>query len=270
MNIIEITSVDDPRIAHYVSLNDNSLRSSQLASSGVFIAESPKVIQAALDNGYLPESLLCERKHIDGDAKAIVERLGPNIPVYTGVREVLAAITGYVLTRGVLCSFSRRPVAPVSSVIQDARCVAVLDKVCDTTNIGSIFRAAAALGVDAVLLTPGTCDPLNRRAIRVSMGTVFRIPWTWLDIPVDSLKQFGFRVVAMALKDNSVVLEDLEISPYEKIAVVLGTEGDGLSDETIDRCDQTVIIPMDKEVDSLNVGSAAAITFWHLRNKLKI
>lgn len=267
MNIIEITSIEDPRVKVFTSLNDNRLRHSQECDSGIFIAESPKVIRIALDKGYTPLSLLCERKHITGDAKDIVSLLDSSVPIYTGEREVLAALTGYTLTRGVLCTMKRPLLPAVQEVVNGKRRIAVLDEICDTTNIGSIFRAAAALGIDGVLLTPGTCDPLNRRSIRVSMGTVFNIPWTWIYEPVSSLKEFGFKTVAMALKPSSIPLDSPVLKDEERLVIILGTEGDGLGDSVIEEADYSVIIPMHNGVDSLNVAAAAAVTFWQLRIK---
>lgn len=266
MNVIEVTNHADPRLDIYRSLTDSQFRRHAEAEHGIFIAESPKVISAAIECGYRPLSLLCENKHIDGDAAGIIAAMEEEAPVYTGSREVLSELTGYTLTRGVLCAMARKPVATVSEIIEGKRLVAVLDGVCDTTNIGSIFRSAAALGIDAVLLTPGTCDPLNRRSIRVSMGTVFRVPWTWIDTPLDSLHEFGFTLLAMALKSDSVPLNAIQSDETSRYAIVLGTEGDGLSDNSIACCDKKVIIPMHYGVDSLNVATAAAIAFWHLKN----
>ena len=207
---------------------------------------------------------MCERKHIDGDAAGIIERCG-DIPVYTGERELLAQLTGYVLTRGVLCAM-RRPVLPsVEDVLQHASRVVVIDGVTDTTNIGAIFRSAAALGIDAVLLTPTSCDPLNRRAVRVSMGSVFLVPWTWLDAPLSSLNNLGFKTAAMALSDNSISLDDPVLAAEHRLAIVMGTEGDGLPKETIAGADYVVRIPMSHGVDSLNVAAASAVAFWELR-----
>ena len=220
----------------------------------------------ALRAGYEPLSLLCERRHIEGDAADIIERCG-DIPVYTGERELLAQLTGYVLTRGVLCAM-RRPVLPsVEQVCIDAHRVVVIDGVTDTTNIGAIFRSAAALGIDAVLLTRTSCDPLNRRAVRVSMGSVFLVPWTWLDEPIQSLNSLGFKTAAMALSDNSISLDDPILATEPRLAIVMGTEGDGLPHETIEQADYVVRIPMSHNVDSLNVAAASAVAFWELRTK---
>jgi tRNA G18 (ribose-2'-O)-methylase SpoU len=231
---------------------------------GLFIAESPKVIRVALDAGWEPTALLCERKHITGDAQDIVERVG-DIPIYTGSREMLSQLTGYTLTRGVLCAMRRKTMPSVSEVVRDAHRVVVIEAVTDTTNIGAIFRSAAALGIDAVLLTRDTCDPLNRRAVRVSMGSVFLVPWTWLDGPAKSLQPLGFKTAAMALTDNSISLDDPRLKDEDRLAVIMGTEGDGLPHQTIEEADYTVRIPMAHGVDSLNVAAAAAVAFWELR-----
>ena len=229
----------------------------------LFIAESPKVIQVALDHGYTPVSFLCERKHIEGDASEIIRRIG-GIPVYTGSREILSAITGYKLTRGVLCAMKRPLPLSVEEVCQDARRVVVIDGVSDTTNIGTIFRSAAALGIDAVLLTPTSCDPFNRRAVRVSMGSVFVVPWTWVDPGLLSLRSLSFKTVAMALRNNSVNIDEPVLKREPRLAIMMGEEGYGLSSEAIDNADYVVKIPMHKGVDSLNVGAAAAIAIWEL------
>ncbi len=266
-DIIEIQSAADPRVAVYVSLTDAELSDRLNPGRGILIAESPKVIRVALDAGYEPVSLLCEDKHIVGDAADIIARC-PAVPVYTGTRGVLASLTGYKLTRGVLCAM-RRPLQPsVEDVCRDARRVAVIDDVCDTTNIGSIFRAAAALGIDAVLLTPTACDPFNRRAVRVSMGSVFLVPWTRLD-SYDTLRRLGFRTAAMALRDRSVSIDDPALDAEERLAIILGTEGEGLPAATIDAADYVVKIPMSHGVDSLNVATAAAVAFWQLRARHK-
>ena len=209
-------------------------------------------------------SLLCERKHIEGDAADIIERCG-DIPVYTGERELLAQLTGYVLTRGVLCAMRRPALPSVEQVCRDAHRVVVIDGVTDTTNIGAIFRSAAALGIDAVLLTRTSCDPLNRRAVRVSMGSVFLVPWTWLDAPISSLNSLGFKTAAMALSDNSISLDNPVLATEPRLAIVMGTEGDGLPHETIEQADYVVRIPMSHGVDSLNVAAASAVAFWELR-----
>ena len=265
MNLIEITSTADPRVASYTALTEAQLRNRLHAEDGVMIVESPKVIRVALDAGYEPLSLLCERRHVDGDAADIIARCG-EIPVYTGSREVLANLTGYTLTRGVLCAM-RRPVATsVVDVCRDASRVVVIDGVVDTTNIGAIFRSAAALGIDAVLLTPTSCDPLNRRAIRVSMGSAFLVPWTWIEPPVsETLRKIGFVTAAMALTDDSVSLDDAQLKSESRLAIIMGTEGDGLSKEAIAEADYVVRIPMAHGVDSLNVAAASAVAFWELR-----
>lgn len=265
MQVIEINSLDAPELAPFASLTEAQLRNRLDPSSALFIAESPKVISVALDAGYQPVSLLCERRHIEGDARGIIERAG-DIPVYTGERELLANLTGYTLTRGVLCAM-RRPHAPaVEDVVSDARRVAVIDGVVDTTNIGAIFRSAAALGIEAVLLTPTSCDPLNRRAVRVSMGSVFLVPWTWISSPAD-LKAYGFSTVAMALTDKSVPIDDERLCAEPRLAIILGAEGDGLSREAITEADWVARIPMQHGVDSLNVAAASAVAFWQLRQK---
>lgn len=265
MAIIEITSLTQPGVEVYGSLTEAQLRSRLDPSRGIFIAESPKVINVALDAGYRPLSLLCERRHICGDASGVIDRCG-DIPVYTGGREILASLTGYTLTRGVLCAMHRPEALAVSEVCRDARRVVVIDGVVDTTNIGAIFRSAAALGIDAVLLTPASCDPLNRRAVRVSMGSVFLVPWKWIDSP-DSLKPLGFKTAAMALTDNSVSIDDPKLVYEPKLAVIMGTEGDGLSREAVASADYVVRIPMSHGVDSLNVAAAAAVAFWQLRRR---
>lgn len=262
--IIEIKSLDEPGVEVFGTLTEAQLRNRQDAENGVFIAESPKVICIALQAGYEPLSLLCERRHIEGDAADIIRACPAGMPVYTGSRELLARLTGYTLTRGVLCAMRRKPEPPLEQVLENARRVCVIDGVCDTTNIGAIFRSAAALGIDAVLLTRSSCDPLNRRAIRVSMGTIFLVPWTWLDT-YEQLRHLGFRTAAMALTDNSIPLSDPILKQQERLAVIMGTEGDGLPQQTIDGADFTVRIPMSHQVDSLNVAAAAAVAFWELR-----
>lgn len=249
------------------ALTEAQLRNRLDPAKGVFIAESPKVIRVALDAGYEPLALLCERRHIGGDAADIIERCG-DIPVYTGDRELLAALTGYVLTRGVLCAMRRPAEKSVEEVCRGARRVVVIDGVVDTTNIGAIFRSAAALGIDAVLLTRNSCDPLNRRAVRVSMGSVFLVPWTWLDGPVQCLNALGFRTAAMALTDKSVPVDDPVLAAEPRLAIVMGTEGDGLPRDTITAADYVVRIPMAHGVDSLNVAAASAVAFWQLRKPL--
>lgn len=266
MPIIEITTLNHPGVEVFGTLTEAQLRNRIEPDKGIFIAESPKVINVALDAGYKPLSLLCERKHITGDAARIIERSG-DIPVYTGDRQLLASLTGYTLTRGVLCAM-RRPTAPtVEQVCNGARRVVVIDGVVDTTNIGAIFRSAAALGIDAVLLTPDSCDPLNRRAVRVSMGSVFLVPWTWVDSSLTQLSKIGFKTAAMALSDNSISIDDPLLRDIDRLAIVMGTEGDGLPQSTIDHADHVVRIPMAHNVDSLNVAAAAAVAFWELRSR---
>ena len=263
--MIEITSLDDPRVLPFSRLTEAQLRMELEPEKGLFIAESPKVIRVALDAGWLPMALLCERKHIEGDARDIIERLSSRVPIYTGSRELLTQLTGYTLTRGVLCAMHRRPFPTLDEVLRNARRVVVIEAVTDTTNIGAIFRSAAALGIDAVLLTRDTCDPLNRRAVRVSMGSVFLVPWTWLDAPISSLLEYGFRTAAMALSDQSIPLDDDQLKAEPRLAIIMGTEGDGLPQKTIHEADYTVRIPMAHDVDSLNVAAAAAVAFWELR-----
>ena len=262
--MIEITSLDDPRVSPFSRLTEAQLRMELEPENGLFIAESPKVIRVALDAGWQPMALLCERKHIEGDARDIIERLSPRVPIYTGSRELLTQLTGYTLTRGVLCAMHRRPFPTLEEILKGARRVVVIEAVTDTTNIGAIFRSAAALGIDAVLLTRDTCDPLNRRAVRVSMGSVFLVPWTWLDVPISSLHEYNFRTVAMALTDQSIPLDDARLKAEPRLAIIMGTEGDGLPQQTISEADYTVRIPMAHGVDSLNVAAAAAVAFWEL------
>ena len=262
MNIIEISSLRQEGLEVFSTLTEAQLRMELEPEKGLFIAESPKVIRVALDAGYEPLSLLCERRHITGDAADIIARCG-DIPVYTGDRDLLAQLTGYTLTRGVLCAMRRPQEKPLQQVLKDTRRVVVIDGVVDTTNIGAIFRSAAALGIDAVLLTRNACDPWNRRAVRVSMGSVFLVPWTWLD-SYDALKALGFKTVAMALTDKSVSLDDPVLKSEPRLAIVMGTEGDGLPKETIASTDYVVRIPMAHGVDSLNVAAAAAVAFWEL------
>ena len=266
MAIINITSLEQSGVEVFGTLTEAQLRNRLEPSKGIFIAESPKVINVALNAGYEPLSLLCEQRHIDGDAAGIIARCG-DIPVYTGERSLLAQLTGYVLTRGVLCAMRRRVLPSVEQVCAGAKRVVVIDGVTDTTNIGAIFRSVAALGIDAVLLTPTSCDPLNRRAVRVSMGSVFLVPWTWLEAPVNSLNSLGFKTVAMALTDNSIPLDSPQLAAEPRLALVMGTEGDGLPKETIEQTDYVVRIPMSHSVDSLNVAAASAVAFWELRTK---
>ena len=264
MAIIEISSLQEPGVEVFSTLTEAQLRNRVEPEKGIFIAESPKVIHVALDAGYQPTALLCERRHIEGDAKTLIERCG-DIPVYTGDRRLLEQLTGYTLTRGVLCAMRRPTPLSVEEVCREARRVVVIDGVVDTTNIGAIFRSAAALGIDAVLLTTNSCDPLNRRAVRVSMGSVFLVPWTWLETPVDSLNALGFQTAAMALSDDSIPLDAPVLKTIPRLAIIMGTEGDGLPHETIQKANYVVRIPMSHHVDSLNVAAAAAVAFWELR-----
>lgn len=265
--IVEIESIDDPRLAPFASLTEAELRSRLDPEKALFIVESPKVISVALDKGFVPEAILCEKRHIDGDAAPLLARCPDDMPVFTGSRELLQSLTGYKLTRGVLAAI-RRPAEPaVEEVCRGAGRVVVIDSVVDTTNIGAIFRSAAALGIDAVLLTQTSCDPLNRRAVRVSMGSVFLVPWTWLTAGVGSLNHLGFKTVAMALSDNSIPIDDPRLGAEPKLAIVVGTEGDGLAPEVISSTDYVARIPMAHGVDSLNVAAAAAVAFWQLRPK---
>ena len=263
--MIEILSLDDERVKVFGRLTEAQLRMELEPEKGLFIAESPKVIRVALDAGWEPTALLCERKHIEGDARDIVERLSSHTPIYTGSRELLTQLTGYTLTRGVLCAMRRKKMPTVEGVLRNARRVVVIEAVTDTTNIGAIFRSAAALGIDAVLLTRDSCDPLNRRAVRVSMGSVFLVPWTWIDGPVSSIKSFGFKTAALALSDDSISLDDALLAQEPRLAIIMGTEGDGLPEQTIREADYVVRIPMSHGVDSLNVAAAAAVAFWQLR-----
>ena len=270
-NIIEITDFHAPELDPYARLTQNQLRNRLEPEKGIFIAESPKVIDRALDAGYEPVSLLMERRQITGPAAGILSRCG-DAPVYTADRELLAALTGFELTRGVLCAFRRPAPRPVEELCRDARRVAVLEGIVDSTNVGAIFRSAAALNMDAVLINPSCCDPLCRRAVRVSMGTVFQVPWgqlgdspaDWPEKGMDVLYALGFKTAAMALSDRSVSIDDDALAREPKLAIVLGTEGDGLAASTITSCDYTVKIPMSHGVDSLNVAAASAVAFWQL------
>lgn len=264
MNIIEIASLSQPGIEVFSTLTEAQLRHKTESGKGIFIAESPKVINVALDAGYQPTALLCERRHIEGDARELIARCG-DIPIYTGDRLLLQQLTGYTLTRGVLCAMQRPQERSVGDVCRNARRIVVIDGVCDTTNIGAIFRSAAALGIDAVLLTRQSCDPLNRRAVRVSMGSVFLVPWAWLDAPVDSLNELGFQTAAMALSDDSIALDNPLLKRIDRLALIMGTEGDGLPHSTLTKANYVVRIPMSHHVDSLNVAAAAAVAFWELR-----
>lgn len=273
-NIIEITDFLAPELDIYARLTENQLLNRHEPEKGLFIAESPKVVERALDAGYTPVSLLLERKHIHGEAKTVIARCG-DIPVYTADFEVLKELTGFPLTRGVLCAMRRPALPTVEEVCANARRIAILENVMNPTNIGAIFRSAAALNIDAVLLTPASSNPLYRRAIRVSMGTVFQIPWTfignddykWPEHGIQKLKELGFKTAAMALSDNSVRIDNPALMSENKLAIILGTEGDGLSACTIADCDYTVRIPMSHGVDSLNVAAASAVAFWQLGNR---
>lgn len=249
-------------MAVFATMTETQLRNRLNAEQGLFIAESPKVIRVALQDGYEPQALLCEQRHIEGDAADII-KAHPEMPVYTGSRELLSQLTGYTLTRGVLCAMRRKPEPRLDEILKDARRICIIDSVCDTTNIGAIFRSAAALGIDAVLLTRSSCDPLNRRSIRVSMGTVFLVPWTWLD-DYTALRPLGFKTAAMALTDKSISLSDPILKAQQRLAVIMGTEGEGLPQQTIEDADFVVRIPMYHQVDSLNVAAAAAVAFWEL------
>lgn len=286
MPTLKITSLQDPALAVFTSLTEAQLRNRLDPEKGIFIAESPKVIHVALDAGYEPLALLCEERHIAGDAAHIIERANAlprwvdvegGMPVYTGSREMLSSLTGYTLTRGVLCAMHRPMPRSIHEVTDSARRIVVIDGVVDTTNIGAIFRSAAALGIDAVLLTPNSCDPLNRRSIRVSMGSVFLVPWTFIEVEgkrnegrgdyQDILRAFGFKTAAMALTDDSISIADKQLTTIPRLAIIMGTEGDGLPAETIAAADHVVRIPMSHNVDSLNVAAAAAVAFWELRHR---
>ena len=273
-NIIEITDFSAPELDVYARLTEAQLLNRFEPEKGLFIAESPKVIHRALDAGCQPVSLLMERKHIDGQARDVIERCG-DIPVFTSEPEILTQLTGFQLTRGVLCAMRRPQLPSVEEVLRDARRIVILENVMNPTNVGAIFRSAAALGMDAVILTPGCSNPLYRRSARVSMGTVFQIPWTYLGTEtshwphpgMDTLRELGFKTAALALSDNSVSIDDPALMQEEKLALILGSEGDGLTETTIAGCDYTVKIPMYHDVDSLNVAAASAVAFWQLRSK---
>ena len=268
-DVREIVDFTDPALDVYARLTEAQLMNRFDPSKALFIAESPKVIHRALDGGYTPVSMLMERKDIDGSAADILTRC-PDIPVYTADEELLCNLTGYHLTRGVLCAMRRPALPTLEAVIKSARRIVVLDNVQNPTNVGAIFRSAAALGMDAVLLTPGCSDPLYRRAARVSMGTVFQIPWTFFPEGrpwYEQLRELGFKTAALALKDDTLSIDDPRLRQEEKLALVLGSEGDGLTDAAIDGCDYTVKIPMYHGVDSLNVAAASAVAFWELRAK---
>ena len=272
-NIITITDFYNEVLDVYARLTENQLLNRDDPSKGIFIAESPKVIERALDAGCIPLSFLVEDKHVETQAKELLLRC-PDIPVYTAPFEVLTQLTGFALTRGMLCAMRRPALPSVSELCRTSSRIAILENVMNPTNVGAIFRSAAALHMDAVLLTPGCSNPLYRRAIRVSMGTVFQIPWTffddtssWQDAGMQTLREHGFLTVAMALRNDSVSIDDPRLTSAEKLAVILGSEGDGLASETIAECDYTVKIPMAHGVDSLNVAAASAVAFWELGKK---
>ena len=268
IDYIEITDFSAPELDIYARLTEAQLLNRFEPKKGMFIAESPKVISRALDAGCKPVSLLVERNHVNEEAREAIERCG-DIPVYTASLEVLTQLTGFQLTRGMLCAMRRPPLPAVEAVLQGARRIAILEDVMNPTNVGAIFRSAAALGIDAILLTPACTNPLYRRSARVSMGTVFQIPWTylhqWPEPDIAYLRSMGFKTAAMALKEDSVSIDDPALRAEEKLAVILGTEGDGLAASTISDCDYTVMIPMSHGVDSLNVAAASAVAFWELR-----
>lgn len=272
-NIIEINDFSAPELDIYARTSEVQLLRYNEPAPGLFIAESPKVIERACSAGYEPVSFLVEHKDLEGEAKELLERF-PEIPVYTAEYETLVKMTGYALARGMLCVMRRRALSSIEEICQNARRIAILENVVNPTNIGAIFRSAAALHMDAVLLTSGCSDPLYRRASRVSMGTVFQIPWTyfdkktsWPDTGMQTLRVLGFKTVAMALRDNSFSIDDPQLHAQEKLAIILGTEGDGLVSDTIADCDYTVKIPMSHGVDSLNVAAASAVAFWELGRK---
>ena len=262
MNVVHIENIEAPGLAPYARLTERQLQSRLHPEEGVFICESMKVIRVALEHGMMPVSFLCEEKHLDS-VRGSLEEGGIEVPVYTAPREVLCSLTGYELSRGVLCAMRRPSLPPVAEVLAGARRVAVLDGVVNSENTGAIFRAAASLGMDAVLLTRTCCDPLNRRACRVSMGTVFQLPWTFLD-SYRQLKECGFGIVALALTDHSVPIDNAELKCLDCMAIVMGTEGDGLGDAVLGLADHVARIPMQRGVDSLNVAAAAAVAFWEL------
>ncbi len=265
--ITEITDFLAPELDVYARLTEAQLLNKEFPEKGLFIAESPKVIERALDAGYEPISCLIEKRHIEGEGKKILERI-KGVPVFCAEFDVLTQLTGFKLTRGMLCAMKRKPLPDVRALCENKKRIVILDKVMNPTNVGAIIRSAAALGMDAVVLTPGCSDPLYRRAARVSMGTVFQIEWTFLnEDSLDEIKALGFKTVAMALKDNSLSIDDPRLIQEDRLAVIMGTEGDGLSDKTISDCDFTVKIPMYHGVDSLNVAAASAVAFYQLGNK---
>lgn len=273
-NIIEITDFNAPELDIYARLTENQLLNRHEPEKGLFIAESPKVIDRALDAECVPVSLLLEKKHIEGQAKNIITRCG-NVPVYTAEFDILTQLTGFALTRGALCAMYRPKLPSVEDICKNAKRIAILENVMNPTNVGAIFRSAAALNMDAVLLTPACSNPLYRRSIRVSMGTVFQIPWTFIDDKSENwathsiaqLHDLGFKTAAMALCKESVNIDDPNLMSESKLAIILGTEGDGLATSTIADCDYTVCIPMSHGVDSLNVAAASAVAFWQLGNR---
>ena len=265
--IIEIKDFNAPELDVYARLSEVQLLNREFPEKGLFIAESPKVIERALDAGYEPVSCLMEKRHIEGEGRPILERIG-DVPVFCAEFDVLTQLTGFKLTRGMLCAMKRKPLPDVKKLCENKSRIVVLDRVMNPTNVGAIIRSAAALGMHAVLLTPGCSDPLYRRAARVSMGTVFQIDWTFLtDDSLDEIKALGYKTVAMALKDNSLSVDDPRLTAEKKLAVIMGTEGDGLADNTIADCDFTVKIPMYHGVDSLNVAAASAVAFYQLGKK---
>lgn len=265
--IIEITDFLAPELDVYARLSEIQLLNREFPEKGLFIAESPKVIERALDAGYEPVSCLMEKRHIEGEGRQILSRI-KDVPVFCAEFDILTQLTGFKLTRGMLCAMKRKPLPDASEICADKSRIVILDKVMNPTNVGAIIRSAAALGMDAVVLTPGCSDPLYRRAARVSMGTVFQIEWTFLtDDSLDEIKALGFKTAAMALKDNSLSVNDSRLTGEKKLAIIMGTEGDGLSEKTISDCDYTVKIPMYHGVDSLNVAAASAVAFYQLGNK---
>ena len=269
--IIPITDYEAPELDVFARLNEREICPRDQRDDGLFIAESPNVIHRALDAGFTPVSLLMEGRHIEGQAREIVARCG-DIPLYTAPLEVLTQLTGFKLTRGVLCAMRRKPERTMEEVCAGARRIAVLEDIQNPTNLGAVFRSAAALGMEGVLLTPACTDPLYRRCVRVSMGTVFQVPWArvhqemdqWPGPGMERLRDLGFRTVAMALREDAISIDDPVLMNTEKLAIVLGTEGDGLAGDTIARCDWTAMIPMSNGVDSLNVAAASAVAFWQL------
>jgi len=272
--VFEIDDFNAPELDVYARLTEAQLINRQEPQNAMFIAESPIVIQRALEAGYEPVSMLMEKRHVDNQAKEVIAQCG-DVPVFTSTLDILTQLTGFKLTRGVLCAMRRKALPTAEEICSKARRIAVLEDIMNPTNLGAIFRSAAALNMDAVLLTPACCDPLYRRSVRVSMGTVFQVPWAWLGDEVsqwphpglERLQAMGFKTAAMALSDDSVSIDDEALMAEERLAIVLGTEGDGLADETIARCDYTVRIPMSHGVDSLNVAAASAVAFWQLGRK---